>query len=55
MMYKRGEGVRIIMDNSERLSGRLPEYRSDRRVRAHADDLGRGCIVIPSQHYRREL
>ncbi len=27
MMDKRGEGVRIIMDNSERLSGRLPEYR----------------------------
>ena len=26
MMDKRGEGVRIIMDNSERLSGRLPEY-----------------------------
>ena len=27
MMYKRGEGVYIIMNNSERLSGRLPEYR----------------------------
>ena len=27
MMDKRGEGVRIIMDNSERLSGRMPEYR----------------------------
>ena len=27
MMDKRGEGVHIIMDNSERLSGRLPEYR----------------------------
>ena len=27
MMDKRGEGVRIIMDNSERLSGTLPEYR----------------------------
>lgn len=27
MMYKRGEGVHIIMGNSERLSGRLPEYR----------------------------
>ena len=27
MMDKRGEGVRIIMENSERLSGRLPEYR----------------------------
>lgn len=27
MMDKRGEGVRIIMDNSERLSGKLPEYR----------------------------
>ncbi len=26
MMDKRGEGVRIIMDNSERLSGRSPEY-----------------------------
>lgn len=27
MMDKRGEGVRIILDNSERLSGKLPEYR----------------------------
>ena len=27
MMDRRGEGVRIILDNSERLSGRLPEYR----------------------------
>ena len=27
MMDKRGEGVRIIMENSERLSGKLPEYR----------------------------
>ena len=27
MMYKRGEGVYIIINNSERLSGRLPEYR----------------------------
>ena len=27
MMDRRGEGVRIIMDNSERLSGKLPEYR----------------------------
>ena len=27
MMDTRGEGVRIIMDNSERLSGKLPEYR----------------------------
>lgn len=26
-MEKRGEGVRIILENSERLSGRLPEYR----------------------------
>ncbi len=27
MMDRRGEGVHIIMDNSERLSGKLPEYR----------------------------
>ena len=27
MMDTRGEGVRIIMDNSERLSGKLPEHR----------------------------
>lgn len=27
MMDRRGEGVRIIMDNSEQLSGKLPEYR----------------------------
>ena len=27
MMDRRGEGVRIIMDNSERISGKLPEYR----------------------------
>ena len=27
MMEKRGEGVPIILDNSERLSGRAPEYR----------------------------
>ncbi len=27
LMDKRGEGVPIIMENSERLSGRLPEYR----------------------------
>ena len=27
MMDKRGEGVRIILDNSQRLSGRTPEYR----------------------------
>lgn len=27
MMDRRGEGVRIIMDNSERLSGKPPEYR----------------------------
>ena len=27
MMDKRGEGVRIILDNSERISGRSPEYR----------------------------
>ena len=27
MMEKRGEGVPIILDNSERLSGRIPEYR----------------------------
>lgn len=27
MMDKRGEGVRIILDNSERLSGKTPEYR----------------------------
>jgi predicted HTH transcriptional regulator len=27
LMDKRGEGVRIIMDNSERLSGKLPQYR----------------------------
>ena len=27
MMEKRGEGVPIILDNSERLSGRVPEYR----------------------------
>lgn len=26
-MDRRGEGVRVIMENSERLSGRLPEYR----------------------------
>ena len=26
-MEKRGEGVRIILEQSERLSGRLPEYR----------------------------
>jgi predicted HTH transcriptional regulator len=26
-MDKRGEGVRIIMENSERLSGKRPEYR----------------------------
>ncbi len=26
MMDKRGEGVRIILDNSQRLSGKLPEY-----------------------------
>lgn len=27
LMEKRGEGVPIILDNSERLSGRTPEYR----------------------------
>ena len=27
LMDKRGEGVRIILDNSQRLSGREPEYR----------------------------
>ncbi|MBI2264293.1 MAG: putative DNA binding domain-containing protein [Armatimonadetes bacterium] len=27
LMDKRGEGVRIIMENSERLSGKRPEYR----------------------------
>ena len=27
MMDRRGEGVPIILGNSERLSGRLPEYR----------------------------
>ena len=27
MMDRRGEGVRIILDNSERLSGKEPEYR----------------------------
>ena len=27
MMDRRGEGVRIILDNSERLSGRTPDYR----------------------------
>ena len=27
LMDKRGEGVRIILDNSERLSGKTPEYR----------------------------
>lgn len=27
MMDRRGEGVPVILDNSERLSGRLPEYR----------------------------
>ena len=26
IMEKRGEGVPIILDNSERLSGRIPEY-----------------------------
>jgi hypothetical protein len=26
-MDKRGEGVRIIFENSEKLSGRRPEYR----------------------------
>jgi hypothetical protein len=26
-MDKRGEGVRIILDNSQRLSGKMPEYR----------------------------
>ena len=26
-MEKRGEGVPIILDNSEQLSGRMPEYR----------------------------
>ena len=27
LMDKRGEGVRIILDNGERLAGRTPEYR----------------------------
>jgi predicted HTH transcriptional regulator len=27
LMDKRGEGVRIILDNSQRLSGKVPEYR----------------------------
>ena len=27
MMDRRGEGVPVILANSERLSGRLPEYR----------------------------
>jgi hypothetical protein len=27
LMDKRGEGVRIIMENSERLSGKRPVYR----------------------------
>jgi len=26
-MDRRGEGVRVILENSERLSGRVPEYR----------------------------
>lgn len=26
-MDKRGEGVRIILENSERLSGKRPEFR----------------------------
>ena len=27
LMDRRGEGVRMVLDNSERLAGRLPEYR----------------------------
>ena len=27
LMDKRGEGVRLILDNGERLAGRTPEYR----------------------------
>jgi hypothetical protein len=27
MMDRRGEGVRIILDNSRQLSGKEPEYR----------------------------
>ena len=27
LMDRRGEGVRLILDNSERLAGRTPEYR----------------------------
>lgn len=27
MMDRRGEGVRVILDNSERLSGKTPDYR----------------------------
>ena len=28
LMDRRGEGVRMVLDNSERLAGRLPEYRT---------------------------
>ena len=28
LMDRRGEGVRIVLDNSERLSGKTPEYRT---------------------------
>ena len=40
MMDKRGEGVRLILDNSERLSGHRPEYR--------LIDDSELCLVIPA-------
>ncbi|MHB8370856.1 MAG: ATP-binding protein [Leptospirales bacterium] len=43
MMDKRGEGVQIILDNSRRLSGKMPEYRlideSELMLTIYAADL----------------
>ena len=37
-MDRRGEGVRIILDNSEQLSGREPMYRLIDDAELFADD-----------------
>ena len=51
MMDKRGEGVPIILDHSERLSGRVPEYRliddSELLLTIHAADPERMSTGAP--------
>ena len=55
MMDKRGEGVRIVLDRSERLSGRTPEYRliddAELMLTIHASDPEHwvGANQLPSR------